>query len=68
MIDPTVRVVKDVVDPKGNVLAKAGTVVNPLAQVYAPLRMIVINPQSQLELEWAKKYRKSIRSRPDSSL
>ncbi|MGL5128604.1 MAG: TrbC family F-type conjugative pilus assembly protein [Aeromonas popoffii] len=57
MIDPTVRVVKDVVDPSGNVLAKAGTVVNPLAQVYAPLRMIVINPQSQLELEWAKKYR-----------
>ena len=32
MIDPTVKVVKDVVDPKGNVLAKAGTIVNPLAQ------------------------------------
>lgn len=44
------RVVKDMVDPKGNVLAKAGTVINPLAQAYAPLRMIVINPQSQQEL------------------
>lgn len=57
MIDPTVKVVKDVVDNKGNVLAKAGTVVNPLAQVYAPLRMIVINPQSQVELDWVKDYR-----------
>ena len=58
-IDPTVRVVKDMVDPKGNVLAKAGTVINPLAQAYAPLRMIVINPQSQQELEWAKSYREA---------
>ncbi len=57
MIDPTVKVVKDVVDPKGNVLAKAGTIVNPLAQPYAALRMIVINPQSQLELDWTKAYR-----------
>lgn len=56
MIDPTVRVTKDMYDRGGKLIAKAGTQLNPLAGAHVPLRMLVINPASQRELKWAMQY------------
>ncbi len=59
MIDPTVRVTKDMQDRSGKLIARAGTVLNPLASAHVPLRLLVINPASERELQWAVQYQLS---------
>ena len=59
MIDPTVRVTKDMQDRSGQLIARAGTVLNPLASAHVPLRLLVINPASERELQWAVQYQQS---------
>lgn len=58
MIDPTVKVLKDMKDKSGAVIYRAGDVINPLEKAPLPLRMIIINPVSQPEIEFVKRYRK----------
>lgn len=52
-IDPTVKVSKDIVNPAGQVLARAGTVINPLAQNAMNSAYVVINPNSVEQTNWA---------------
>lgn len=55
-IDPTVKVSKDITNPQGQVLAYAGTVINPLAQNPVNTAYIVFNPKSEQQMEWALKW------------
>lgn len=54
LIDPTTRVVKDIVNGKDEVLAHAGTVINPLLQIPAALTILVINPHIDSQIKWAR--------------
>ena len=56
LIDPTTRVVKDIKNGKDEILAHAGTVINPLMQIPAALTILVINPYSETQIEWAKQH------------
>lgn len=51
-IDPTVKVTKDITTPDGQQLAKAGQIINPLAQEHTPLTMYVFDPTDIKQLEW----------------
>jgi len=53
-IDPSVYVAKDIRDPKGSLLAQAGTVINPLGLRPFTLRMVIFNPTRKAEVEWVK--------------
>lgn len=53
MIDPTVKVTKDIVNPKGEVLARKGDIVNPLDTVPALNTYILFNARDIKQLEWA---------------
>ena len=54
-IDPTVKVIEDVTNHEGDVLAHKGQVMNPLLEVHSPFRYLVINPQDKEQIAWAKK-------------
>ena len=60
LIDPTVRVVKDIKNGKGEVLARAGDVLNPLTQFPMSLRIFVINPSIAKEIDWLKNELKKV--------
>jgi len=51
-IDPTIRVVEDIVNPRGDVLAHAGQVVNPLHQATANLAIYIFDGQDIEQVEW----------------
>lgn len=53
MIDPTVKVTKDIVNPNGEVLARKGDIVNPLASIPALNTYILFNARDTKQLEWA---------------
>ncbi len=53
MIDPTVKVTQDIVNPKGEVLARKGDIVNPLDTVPALNTYILFNARDIKQLEWA---------------
>lgn len=53
MIDPTVKVTKDIVNPKGEVLARKGDIVNPLDAVPALNTYVLFNARDVKQLEWA---------------
>lgn len=54
LIDPTTRVVSDIKNGQGQVLAYAGEVVNPLHKFPAKLTIFVINPYSESQMKWVK--------------
>lgn len=60
LIDPTVRVVKDIKNGKGEILARAGDVLNPLTQFPMSLRIFVINPSIAKEIDWLKNELKKV--------
>lgn len=51
-INPTVKVNKDIVNPNGDVLARAGTVINPLETVPSQNTYILFNARDNRQLEW----------------
>jgi len=51
-IDPTVRVQKDIKNPNGDYLARAGQVINPLASSPTPLTFYVFDPTDTTQLSW----------------
>ncbi|MGX3285803.1 TrbC family F-type conjugative pilus assembly protein [Klebsiella pneumoniae] len=53
-IDPTIQVNQDIKDNQGNLLAAAGQRGNPLAQFPQKLTMIIFDPMSSEQLDWAK--------------
>ncbi|WP_288987599.1 TrbC family F-type conjugative pilus assembly protein [uncultured Pseudoalteromonas sp.] len=54
LIDPTTRVVSDIKNGQGQVLAHAGEVVNPLHKYPAKLTIFIINPYSESQIKWVK--------------
>lgn len=52
-INPTVRVQADVVNPRGDVLARAGDVINPLNAPTGPQNFIIFDANDVSQLEWA---------------
>lgn len=59
LIDPTVKVTKDIVNPKGEVLARKGDVINPLASIPALNTYVLFNARDTRQLQWADRQRKS---------
>lgn len=59
MIDPTVKVTKDIVNPKGEYLAKAGQIINPLATIPALNTYVLFNARDLRQLQWADEQQKS---------
>lgn len=53
-IDPTVRVQKDIVNPAGKVLARAGQEVNPLDTAISKNTYILFNAKNATQIDWAK--------------
>jgi len=51
-IDPTVRANKDIINPRGDQLAKEGQVINPLSQAQVPLTLYIFDPTDSKQLEW----------------
>lgn len=55
-IDPTVQVKKDIVNPRGEVLARAGEIVNPLKTASSKNIYIAINAKNNAHIEWLHSY------------
>jgi len=55
LIDPSFVVSKDIGDGQGHVLAKAGTVVNPLDKIKLSSGLLFFDGNKQAHLEWARK-------------
>lgn len=55
-IDPTVRVNEDITNPNGEVLARAGTVVNPLRNAPMHATYITFDATSVEQLEFVERY------------
>lgn len=58
LVDVSSRLLRDVVGPNGQVLATAGTVINPLLYVAMDERYIVFDPTSRYENEVVAQWRK----------
>ena len=54
-INPTVRVKSDVVNPRGDVLARAGDVINPLNVPTGQQNFLLFDATDTRQLEWASK-------------
>jgi len=52
-MDPTIRVTQDIVDLGGNVIAKAGQVVNPAENMPYQLKVIVFDATNEKQTLWA---------------
>jgi conjugal transfer pilus assembly protein TraW len=52
-IDPTVRVTADVRNPRGDLLARAGDIINPLATMTAVQNFMIFDATNVKHLEWA---------------
>lgn len=58
-IDPTVKATNDVVNPRGDVLAVKGQVINPLdskIRTVSPLTLIVFDGLDNRQIEWVTRY------------
>jgi conjugal transfer pilus assembly protein TraW len=58
-IDPTVKVTSDIVNSQGDVLARKGDIINPLASVPALNTYVLFNARDIKQLQWADKQRNS---------
>lgn len=58
-INPTAKVTKDIKNPRGDVLAMAGEVINPLKGRTVGSTYIIFNPLVPEQLQWLKSYLKS---------
>lgn len=54
VIDPTVRVTKDITNSKGDVLARAGDITNPFKKFPLRITILVINASKPSQIKWAK--------------
>lgn len=54
LIDPSLRVTKDIKNAEGEVLARAGETTNPLKRFPMQLSIFVINPYIESQLVWLK--------------
>jgi conjugal transfer pilus assembly protein TraW len=55
LIDPSFNVATDIEDGSGRVLAKAGSIINPLDKIQLSSGLIFFNGGKNAELAWAKK-------------
>jgi conjugal transfer pilus assembly protein TraW len=53
-IDPTVRVREDIVNPNGDVLARAGDIINPISTVPSMNTYLLFNSRNPKHVEWVK--------------
>lgn len=60
VIDPTIEAVKDVRTPRGELVVKAGTVMNPLVNQSVGLTLVVFNAGDIKQLEWVSKKLKTL--------
>ena len=51
-IDPTVKAKKDIINPRGDQLAKQDQILNPLEQFPVPLTMYIFDATDNRQLEW----------------
>lgn len=58
-IDPTVKVTNDIVNSQGEVLARKGDIINPLASVPALNTYVLFNARDLKQLQWADRQRVS---------
>ncbi len=61
-IDPSILVKKDMVDLAGNVIRKAGEVVNPLSIRPFTQTVIIFNPSSQEEIGFVKAFKEKFKA------
>lgn len=54
-VDLTFKVSQDIRDSKGGILAKAGTLVNPLEKIRLSSGLLFLDGSNEAELEWARK-------------
>lgn len=55
LYDPTITIDKDIRDPKGNLVAKAGHTVNPLDFVTMRQALVFVDGDSPEQMDWATK-------------
>lgn len=55
-INSTVKVREDITNPSGDVLARAGDVVNPLEQAVEPRTYVVFDSRSEKQMRWLTDY------------
>ena len=60
LIDTTVRVTQDIKNGRGEILARAGDITNPLKQYPMHLTIFVIDPYVKSQVDWVKEELKSI--------
>lgn len=58
-IDPTVKATNDVVNPRGDILARKGQVINPLQTMALPLTIIIFDALDNKQVEWVTNHLKS---------
>lgn len=58
LVDVSAKLMRDVVGPNGEVLATAGTVINPLEHVSLDERYVIFDPTSRFEAEVVARWRK----------
>lgn len=61
LFDPSVRVGKDILDQKGRVVVKKGTVVNPLEQLKLSTGLLLLDGNLESHIKWAKSHQKSFK-------
>ena len=52
IVDPSIVVTKNILDGRGNIIMPAGKVVNPLHMKPFGMRLVVFNPNREVEVEW----------------
>jgi conjugal transfer pilus assembly protein TraW len=59
--DPTIRVSRDITTPDGQLIAKAGTIINPLNTVHLQETLVFINGDNKEQLIWLKKQKRKMK-------
>ncbi len=69
LFDPSLRVKEDILNEKGSVIVKAGTLVNPLKKIHLSSSLLFLDGDNAAQIEWARKLEGSfkwilVRGRP----
>lgn len=51
-IDITVKAKKDIINPRGDQLAKAGEIISPMEKMLTPLTLFIFDPMDNKQVEW----------------
>ena len=62
-IDPSIKIENDIVDVEGRIIAKAGTVINPLKQISLRSAFIFYDGDNKSQVTWAIKQNKLLKGK-----